>query len=382
MVIEYEGHIVVSRILTENEEISDDVKAVCLNILTVMCKDSLTRRNTIAVSCDACVGGCINYIVMGESDMGYDSENSTTRNIDPDLVYPVFLFLTEMVLVKSSRDLMLDSPSLIKSIIAMGDIDSANDLNYIIVKFLTLFSPFVSSEDTDHVVKFFVSVLNTEQSHTYDKNKQIPNKNILLSLVTSGLESLMEHINSMDDCVQSLVNACSKRLNALPGTGIYGSISFIKDSGSFILSCTSLFLLLAGSKDGRDSLYHPRTFKLLLDIALVNSKTLPAEANHVMWSTAQVQNLQCLASLTRFRVDDTTNTYAYWNEQISNFESEYQSRYKPISAKNNFIDSKNSNPKEKNGHHYFINMLDEIYHDESSNVLSSIAAQKILLLLG
>ena len=293
-----------------------------------------------------------------------------------------------MTLLRQTRKLILDSPSLVTSIIALEQKCLDDETKFVIIRFLSFVAPFLEPQDGSQVVELFVSILRESSSciSGIKKQKQPSNgksasKNLLLALIVSGFESLLDIIDNLKEFIGVLTEACSKRVDSLSTAGNYINMSFVKDSGAFIMSCTSLFLTLTGSKDGRDSLFTPEVFQLLLHISLLNPRTVPVEANQEMWSAAQVQNLQCLAILTRFHINDEVTTYAYWEEQISNAEEKSGSLLKPATKKNIFVNLATEIATKRELGQHFIHMLDEIYRDSSSHALAKIAAEKILRFL-
>ena len=392
LVIEFDGHIAAKRVLTEYDDISDEVKLSCLSILTDICSGSRSRRSIVGKSSKLCLNGCMTFLsYQGDDDQG-DTEACSDNNLgtsstgeshlSSSLQLAVFNLLNEMVLVRDCRDLILNSPSIINSTLKLTSISSDEAFEFATLVFLTRVAPFLCKSDALITTEHFVSVLakgnNIFGINERNKRKQaVPgtttiSQNLILSIVVDGLEILMGSIESIDEVVGILLEMCLKRIETFSSSASYLNFSIIKDCGDFFRGCTSFFLLLLGNELSKDLATIPQIFKMLLRIVMLKPQDVPVEGNRKMWSSARVQSLQCLVNMTRSRFDDERD-YSFWQQLVSEFEGEIKSS-KATSKKNMFLRDQNSTSKSC----AVLDSLDDIIHDNSSDNLACTNASKLV----
>lgn len=434
LVLEADGHLAVIRALSDNIMSTDEAKTASLNLLSELCEGSSHRKEVVSKSADDCIHNCVAFlagdlpvnqeVVSKGTNDEVDSENippegndvgdgQPSNNIDEkktplaipkveaadkkfdevdgNLKLAVLSFLTQMVTIKRCREIIVQEPAFLEAVINVAKTTCNQSLEYNAIALLSSISPFVHQIDSKNsLVILFVSAL--EKKNLINRNstkfgrkslsfEDRMNRNLLSWKAADGLECLIESIPSIDALVDVLSQHCNSLITGL-ASGL-ANASILKESGRFMASCTSIFILIGGSVgNGKEALMRVPVLQMLVRLALIDPKQLSSDFDTDCWLLARNQTLFCLAALMRWTACPTD---IEWLDVISLAEdsrSSTEGTVKKFAQKNRFGRRTSSiNEESSNSHSGLKGILNEIIKDGSDRG-ASIAAEKILQVIG
>mmetsp|Transcript_7183 Transcript_7183/g.9319 ORF Transcript_7183/g.9319 Transcript_7183/m.9319 type:complete len:192 (+) Transcript_7183:124-699(+) len=190
-------------------------------------------------------------------------------------------------------------------------------------------------------------------------------------------------MESYNDLSVDICSMCIKRVESLSSGLMKNSI--IKDSGVFVSSSMSIFLILSGSSCGRDALLQEKVMSFLLTFPLLPVDELHTDANQPMWLAAKLQCIQCVAILTRFRLENKKHS---WQSVFMELDSADVPSWivpkKKVNrkSKNKFVQKPFSQDKSSSTYIGMLrNSLEEVMSNQSNAAFCN-AAEKILGVIG
>jgi len=427
-VVESGGHEAASKVLTEYEDTSNEVRAKCLFLLKEVCSGSHSRRRTVSESCHQCLYGCLMYLKdTGSADEESDEENLTSANAgnsdginsqenEEEVQRGALAFLNELLKVENCRNSVLEDSDFFASIIPLCN-ESRNDtIKYEAICLLVFMTPWVLIENEPLSVSVKNLYLDTLQADCRNqkiarnsvkaRNESIVNKNTIIAkgkffgferflcvvvavfhscrnLVLEGLEFFLDGMESYNDLSEDICSMCIKRVESLSSGMMKNSI--IKDSGVFVSNSMSMFLILSGSSCGRDSLLQEKVMNFLLTFPLICVDELHTDSNQPMWLAAKLQCIQCVAILTRFRLKNKKHS---WQSVFMELDSADVPSWivakKKVNrkSKNKFVQKPVSQDKSASTYIGMLrNSLEEVMSNQSNAAFCN-AAEKILGVIG